>query len=633
MTETLKKLKERLYGQDKNLKSRFQKNTLEELKTYVSEEKIGREWKESLMKKKPAKISFMIKLIAGLAVFAAIIVGAAIIYLFGGFGTVSSNQVSFEISGQPNLNGGEKAVWRVTLKNNNDSPLENAEIIFEFPAGSQPAGQSVPLSGIFTEKRSLGKVYSGELINETFEAFVFGEEKSVQRAAAVLEYRVQGSNAILIKETFLESELIKSSVNVTLNLPEDINIGQEVEIEIAYSSNTREKINNLTIQAVYPVGFEFISALPEPSFSDNIWEIKSLAVQGQGSIRLKGKLKGENLENKVFKSSVGIRDAKGGLVVYGAGAGSAVLRKPFLDLAVKINGQENYIALAGDQLTIDVLWKNNLPVSVKNAVLEVKLDGAALDYSKISVNRGFYRSSDQTVVWNASSDSDFVLFDSGQEGEVSFKIDVLRTLPLESAKDANFKARFDAWMRVKQRPAGFEEVDIDGRFSVESKIASNLQLSRQGYFYSTLIPNSGPLPPRAGQKTTYTVVWSLVNSFNNLKNVKVYASLPSYVSWEGNFLPLDENISYDKINGRVIWQADNLAAGTGILRPAAEAAFQIGITPSLAQVGSSLVLISEAIAEGEDEFAGLVLRDAENALTTRLFTDPQIKNNEYEVAP
>ena len=633
MTETLKKLKERLYGQDKNLKSRFQKNTLEELKTYVSEEKIGREWKESLMKKKPAKISFMIKLIAGLAVFAAIIVGAAIIYLFGGFGTVSSNQVSFEISGQPNLNGGEKAVWRVTLKNNNDSPLENAEIIFEFPAGSQPAGQSVPLSGIFTEKRSLGKVYSGELINETFEAFVFGEEKSVQRAAAVLEYRVQGSNAILIKETFLESELIKSSVNVTLNLPEDINIGQEVEIEIAYSSNTREKINNLTIQAVYPVGFEFISALPEPSFSDNIWEIKSLAVQGQGSIRLKGKLKGENLENKVFKSSVGIRDAKGGLVVYGAGAGSAVLRKPFLDLAVKINGQENYIALAGDQLTIDVLWKNNLPVSVKNAVLEVKLDGAALDYSKISVNRGFYRSSDQTVVWNASSDSDFVLFDSGQEGEVSFKIDVLRTLPLESAKDANFKARFDAWMRVKQRPAGFEEVDIDGRFSVESKIASNLQLSRQGYFYSTLIPNSGPLPPRAGRKTTYTVVWSLVNSFNNLKNVKVYASLPSYVSWEGNFLPLDENISYDKINGRVIWQADNLAAGTGILRPAAEAAFQIGITPSLAQVGSSLVLISEAIAEGEDEFAGLVLRDAENALTTRLFTDPQIKNNEYEVAP
>jgi len=41
-------------------------------------------------------------------------------------------------------------------------------------------------------------------------------------------------------------------------------------------------------------------------------------------------------------------------------------------------------------------------------------------------------------------------------------------------------------------------------------------------------------------------------------------------------------------------------------------------------VKQDLVLISEAIAEGEDEFAGLVLRDAENALTTRLFTDPQI---------
>ena len=630
MTETLKKLEKRLYGQDKNLKSRFQKNTLEELKTNAPEEKIEREWKET-MKKKPVKISFMAKLIVGLTVFAAIVVSAAVIYLFGGFGAVSSNQIGFEISGSPGLNGGEKAVWRVTLENNNDSALENAEIIFNYPAGSQPAGQSAPLSGVFMERRNLGKVYPGELINETFEAFVFGEEKSLQRAAAVLEYRVQGSNAILAKETFLEAELIKSAVGVTVNLSEHVNIGQEIEAEIVYFSNAREKINNLTIQAVYPDGFEFISATPEPSFSDNTWEIKSLAPQGQGSIRLKGKFKGENLENKVFKSLVGVRDAKGGLVVYGAAAANAVLRSPFLDLTVKINGQDNYVASFGDQLDVAVFWKNNLPVSVKNAVLEVKLAGAGLDYSKVLVNRGFYRSNDRAVVWNSSSDSSFAFLDPGQEGEASFRINVLRTLPSGSAADANHTARFDARMFVAQRPVGFEGVDIDGRFFFESKIASNLQLSRQGYFYSTLIPNSGPLPPRAGQKTTYTVVWSLANSSNNLKNVKVYASLPSYISWEGNFLPLGENISYDKINGRVIWQADSLPAGTGILRPAVEAAFQIGIIPSLAQVGTSPVLISEAIAEGEDEFAGLVLRDAKNALTTRLFTDPQIKNTEYEV--
>ncbi|MEK7121987.1 MAG: hypothetical protein AAB807_00230, partial [Patescibacteria group bacterium] len=617
MTETLKKLEKRLYGQDKNLKSRFQKNTLEELKTYAPEEKIEGEWKEP-MKKNPAKMSFMVKLIAGLAVFAAVIVAAAIIYLFGGFGTVFSNQINFEISGPPSLNGGEKAVWRVTIENKNDSALEDADIIFEYPAGSQPAGQSAPSSGVFTERRNLGKIFSAERIDEAFEAFVFGEEKSLQRASVVLEYRVQGSNAILAKETFLESELVKSPVSVTVNLAEYANIEQEMAIEIVYSSNAREKINNLTVQAVYPDGFEFISASPEPSFSDNTWEIKSLALQDQGSIRLRGKLKGENLENKVFKSSVGVRDAKGGLVVYGAGSASAVLRKPFLDLAVKINGQKDYVASAGDQLEVAVFWKNNLPVSVKNAVLEVKLDSAALDYSKVSVNRGFYRNGDRMVVWNSSSDSSLAFLDPGQEGEASFRINVLGTLPSGSAKDANFTARFDAHMYASQRPAGFEEVDIDGRFSLESKIASNLQLSRQGYFYSTLIPNFGLLPPRVGWKTTYTVVWSLANSSNNLKNVKVYASLPSYVSWEGNFLPLDENVSYDKVNGRVIWQMDSLAAGTGILKPAREAAFQIGITASPSQIGTSPVLISEAIAEGEDEFAGLVLRDAKNALTTRL---------------
>lgn len=575
----------------------------------------------------------MVKLIAGLVIFAVAIVAAAIIYLFGGFGTISSNQVDFKINSPLSLSGGEKAVWRVALENKNDAALEDVEIIFEYPAGSQPAGQSAPSSGVFTERRSLGKVYPLEQINETFEAFVFGEEKSRQRVAAVLEYRVQGSNAILAKETFLESELIKSPVGVTINLPEHINIGREIQLEIIYSSNAREKINDLVVQAAYPEGFEFISAAPEPSFSNNIWEIKSLALQGQGSIRVKGKIKGENLENKIFKSSAGIRDIKGGLIVYGAGTASAVLRKPFLDLAVKINGQENYTASFGGQLDITVFWKNNLPASVKNAVLEVKLDGAVLDYSKISVNRGFYRSGDRTVIWNASSDSDFALLEPEQEGEASFKINILPAPPAEAANNFNFKARFDAHMYTEQRPAGFEGVDIDGRFSLESKIASDLQLSRQGYFYSSLIPNSGPLPPRANRKTTYAVVWSLANSSNNLKNVKVYASLPSYISWEGNFLPLDEDISYDKVNGRVIWQVGDLAAGTGISRSAVEAAFQIGITPSLAQVGASPVLISEAIAEGEDEFVGLVVRDAKNALTTRLLTDPQIKDNEYEVAP
>lgn len=631
MADGLEKLKKRLYGQSKDLKRRFAKDTLEELKAYKKEDgETLSAWKGAVAPVSE-KMSQMTKLIVGLSIFVGVVFFAALGYLFGWFGGASSDNLNFSVLGPQSVNGGDKASWHIVIQNKNDIALESVEVTFNYPENSRPMNQKGGMISPLTEKRYLGHVSAGEYVEEVFEATVFGEQGSVGGADAVLEYRAQGSNAILAKNAPYSFKLVTSPIGVSLNIPEQSNIGQEITLNITYNSNSAEIIQGLTLEALYPTGFSFISAEPAPSFSNNTWQVKDLASQEQRTIRVTGKIEGDDMESKLFKLSVGSMDKSGNLVVYGAGVTTTTLRKPFLDLSATINNKDEYIAKVGDRLSVNIHWKNNLPVAVKNAVLEVGLEGGGWDNKTVYAGRGFYRGGDNTLVWNSSSNSTFAYLGAGQEGDLSFSLDILKNLPVKQANDVNFAIRFNAHMYAGERPQGFDGVDIDGRLSKEIKISSSLQLSSQGYFYSALIPNDGPLPPKVGQKTTYTVVWSLANWSNDLKNVKVYASLPSYMGWLGHSLPSDEKIDFDETGGKVVWDVGELRAGTGILRPAREIAFQLGLMPSLSQVGGMPVLISDAIAEGDDTFTSVVVRDAKGALTTQLFSDTQIKSDQYQV--
>lgn len=631
MADGLEKLKKKLYGQSKDLKRRLTKDTLEELKAYKREdEEAPLAWKGTGMTA-PGKMSHMTKLIIGLSIFVGVVLFAALGFLFGWFGGASSDNLNFSVLGPQSVNGGEKASWHVAIQNKNDIALEGVEITFNYPANSRPVNQKGSMTSPLTEKRYLGHVAAGEYVEEVFEATVFGEQGSVEGADAVLEYRAQGSNAILAKTSPYSFKLVTSPIGVSLSIPEQSNIGQEITLNITYNSNSADTMQGLTLEALYPPGFSFVSADPAPSFSNNTWQVKDLAPQEQRTISIKGRIDGGDTESKLFKLSVGAMDKSGNMVVYGAGVTTTTLRKPFLDLSASINNKDEYIAKAGDHLAVNIHWKNNLPVAVKNAVLEVSLEGGGWDTKTVYADRGFYRGGDNTLIWNSSSNPTFAYLSAGQEGDLSFSLDVLKNLPVKQASDVNFAIRFKAHMYAGDRPQGFDGVDIDGRLAKEVKISSSLQLSSQGYFYSALIPNDGPLPPKAGQKTTYTVVWSLANWSNDLKNVKVYASLPSYMSWLGHSLPSDERIAFDETSGKVVWDVGDLKAGTGIVRPAREIAFQLGLTPSLSQVGGMPVLISDAIAEGDDTFTGVMVRDAKGALTTQLFSDTQITANQYQV--
>ena len=126
---------------------------------------------------------------------------------------------------------------------------------------------------------------------------------------------------------------------------------------------------------------------------------------------------------------------------------------------------------------------------------------------------------------------------------------------------------------------------------------------------------------KAEKKTTYTVLWKAASSVNDVAGAKVTAKLPPYVSWESKISPSDEDITYDKSTGVVTWAIGTLRAGVGYKMDAREVAFQIGLTPSVAQVGTSPVLIEDATLSGRDGFANVSVSTTHSEQSTVLQDD------------
>jgi hypothetical protein len=180
---------------------------------------------------------------------------------------------------------------------------------------------------------------------------------------------------------------------------------------------------------------------------------------------------------------------------------------------------------------------------------------------------------------------------------------------------------------------GFAGVDVSGSSVYEVKISSKLRVVSRGLFADSAISNSGPLPPKVGSETTYTIIWSLANMANDADNVVIKSSLPPYTSFKNVVSPADVNISFDKASGEIIWRAGRVLAGTGFLRLAMEVAFQVGFTPSQNQINEAPVLINATEAAGRDTFTDQALSSEDDQITIELPDDPSVGFNQKKVVP
>src|SRR3989338_10558694 len=109
-----------------------------------------------------------------------------------------------------------------------------------------------------------------------------------------------------------------------------------------------------------------------------------------------------------------------------------------------------------------------------------------------------------------------------------------------------------------------------------AKVTSDIDLTARAVYHEGPFANSGSIPPKVEQETTYTVFLALVNTANDVRDVRLEARLPAYVRWVGAVSPASEDVSYNGDTRRVSWRAWDLVAWKGVSSAPREVAFQIG---------------------------------------------------------
>ena len=143
-------------------------------------------------------------------------------------------------------------------------------------------------------------------------------------------------------------------------------------------------------------------------------------------------------------------------------------------------------------------------------------------------------------------------------GKIFFSIRVKDILPVGEEKDKNFVIKTVAKIDSPDVPTPISMNKIISSNAINMKVNSKLAISVKGYYSDQAIPNSGPIPPKVGEETTYTIHWKVLNVSNDISGATVSAILPTNSQMTGNIFPQDANLKYNERTNAVVWTIGNV---------------------------------------------------------------------------
>ncbi|MDD5146409.1 MAG: hypothetical protein PHN39_01535 [Candidatus Pacebacteria bacterium] len=527
-----------------------------------------------------------------------IIVAAAAGFWFWQNGSWSKEKLKLEIVGPGSAKAGDELTYLVRYKNNGTVRLESMEFIFDFPQNSVPSdGESSRVI------RQLDDLYPGEERTIELKARIFGKEKENLEAHARISFQPKNLKSKYDTETSLSTQIESVPITFEFDLPSKIEQGENFNFTLNYFSNVDFPLENLRVQVEYPDNFQFISAQPQ-ALDKKEWKIPTLSQAEGGRISITGKLNEKPGVQKTFRAKLGvIKD--GELIILKETAQALEIASANIFISQLINGSPNYAANAGDYLHYEIFFKNIGKKSIEKEAIVVKLEGDLFDLTTFKSSNGSKGEGDDVAIWHWKDVPDLRLLNPGEEGKIEFWIKV---------KDSAGQRNTNPVLVTRVTLSGVEKL-------FEAKVNSDIEIMQKVYYKEDVFGNTGPVPLEPSTSTTFTVVWQIKNSWNDLTNAKVKSRLPNYVSLTGKIFPETSNrLTFDSNSREIMWNVGDVNAFQG-QDSTSTLAFQIEVTPQDSQDLSSLLLIEDASFFGQDKTTNDIIETKAKAKTVNQLDD------------
>jgi len=531
----------------------------------------------------------------------------------------SKGDIKLEILGPDEADVFEEVEYTVKYKNNGSVTMESPTLIFEFPEHTLAPGNSDD-DPQFSRRQELGPdkvedIYPGVEKTIAFKGRIFGKENDVKTAKAYLKYKPKGLNASYESSTTFSTKIKQIQISFDFDLSSKIEAGRDFKFSVNYFSNLDYPVANLSVKMEYPSNFEFISSVPK-SLEKTEWDLPTLNKANGGRIDITGRLMGTAVKGRIFSAALGVWEDNEFVPLKEISKGVDIGQSQ-IDIFQRVNGSDNYTALPGDLLHYEVFFRNLSSDPFSQLFMVVKLNGSFFDINSLKSDTGQVGKGDSTIIFDWRNISSLGNLNSGEEGKVEFWVNVKSLDQNSNQKDFTLKDS----VQVAQTSETFE-----------IKLGTRLTISQKVLFNDEAFGNTGVVPPKVGEPTTFTVNWEAKNYYSNVKNVTARATLPSNVRLTGKFFPEDQSskFTFDSQSREIVWRVsdgDVLPAGTGVNGVGPNISFQVELTPDASQRFKTAQIIGQAIIRGEDQWTNIDVEGADKAVDTTLPDDNNILNH------
>ncbi|MBI5406037.1 hypothetical protein HY972_03335 [Candidatus Kaiserbacteria bacterium] len=547
------------------------------------------------------------------AAFFIVALSAAGYFFYFGGNAVSVDKIAIDIQGPTTVAGGETVPLSLIVTNKNPVAIENVTVEIDFPAGTRDASNVFAAYPHYVE--NLGTLASGANVTRSIKAVVFGGTGQTLSFPVSLSYGATGSNAVFVKKSSYTVAISAAPLEIAVNTLAETVSNKPLTLTLTVRSNAAVPLDNVVLSGDLPFGFSITSS--SMPLNGSTFLLGTLSPGASKTVTLTGTLTGQNKEQRVFRFSVGTArasDTQTLAVTYMTQDATVAIVAPFIDATLALNGDTRADAVIspGSIQSVSVSYANTLATSVGNAIVAITLSGSAIDYDSIRTTNGFYNSATRTVVFSRDTDPALAALAPGASGVGTFTFSTLPVGALAPLPRVNFAISVSG-TRVGQ--ANVPE-QVSSTVTRTAKVATAAVLSASALHSSGILRNGGPVPPRANQATTYSIVWNAENTGSTIAGGAVSTVLPSYVSYTGTTAGAG-SFTYDDKSRTVTWNIGELAQ-----RGSAQGVFQVSLVPSTSQRGTAPPLTGAVSFSGYDRFAGVQIAAVADPTTTETKGDP-----------
>lgn len=549
------------------------------------------------------------KLLKWLILLALLLAVVSFLSFWFGRPSFSESGVKLGIEGPIQASVGDEMIYKLKYSNTTKLDLSNLRFKFTYPDGSvvlsAPSGRDLVLDGkeIVSETFTVDQLSPGQESEKEFRAFLVGDRGNIKIAKAELSYGAGDLRTVFEKNISLSTTIIGLPISLTLAAPPNSVPGQAINYVLDYRNESSDDIYDLRFEFNYPDGFSIQKSTPSPNKGNYVWNVPVLKKASGGRISITGLLNGKEGVTKAISVSLK-RKIGNQYVSYEKAETSSIVANSLLGVDVTVNDSSDYSAFAGDDLNYVIKYSNNSNYNLIGVNLTMQLKGEMYDFSSLDTKGGYYDNSNNMISWNASTISDFANLAPNKSGQLSFRIKLKNGVPSGVTGSKNLFVRATARLSTPNVPPDVGGDEIFAESDVVTKISTQPTLKQIIYYNDRAFGSSGPLPPKIGEETTFTVHWLITNPGNDMNGVKISAVLPSGVSWK-NVVSVGSGQPEPTFNintSETIWNLGILPQGVGMAVAKYEANFQIVVKPSVNQKGSPILLIKDAKLSGQDSF-------------------------------